>query len=72
MFVLITFDEVGRNKQYYTGKTYTHQKEYYPITTSEISHAKQYKTNKIAENSCKKLNEKVGIKLFDFKVEEIL
>lgn len=66
MFVLVEKCNVFHS-DYYTGKSYIHQNDFYPCITSNINEAKKYSTKKIAKNSCGKLNNKIGR---NFEVEK--
>jgi hypothetical protein len=50
--------------EFYAGKTYIVQGEYYPVTTNKKEEAKVYTSKARAENSCNKLINKVG-RLFE-------
>ncbi|MDM0660090.1 hypothetical protein QTH47_13275 [Clostridium perfringens] len=56
MFALI--ESVG-SPEFYTGKTYIYHGAYYPTVSYHKEEAKLYKSEKIALNSCNKLNSKI-------------
>lgn len=60
MFILAEKVGFGDVFEYYAGKTYVVQHEYYPWITSNSQEAKAYTSKVRAENACEKLNTKVG------------
>lgn len=58
-------------QEIYIGKTYIYQGNFFPCTSYLLEEAKIYKSKKIAENSCKKLNDKVDGG-WEFKVYELM
>jgi hypothetical protein len=54
--------------EYYAGKTYIFQGEYYPVLCNRVEEAKQYTLRGRADNACIKLSKKVGR---TFKVVEV-
>lgn len=69
MFILVSNPMSEYSTEYYLGKTYRFQYEYYPYVSKEIEVAKKYKSQKVADNACKKLNEKLALQ--EFKVKKI-
>jgi hypothetical protein len=71
MFVLVSkpspFSETM--KEYYIGKTYRVHGGIYPLVVDTTEAAKNYKSEKVANNACEKLNEKLDFQ--EFSVEEI-
>lgn len=57
MFALI--ESVG-SLEFYTGKTYIYEGELYPICSYFREDAKMYKSEKVALNSCNKLNSRIA------------
>lgn len=57
MFVLI--ESIG-SPEFYTGKTYVYEGDFYPTCSYNREDAKVYKSEKVALNSCNKLNSKIA------------
>lgn len=59
-----------KGDEYYLGKTYVYQGGLFPCYCKK-SDAKRYKSRKVAENACEKLNEKIGDDRFEvIEIEE--
>ena len=68
MFVLGEVTTIGNITDFYEGKTFIVQGQYYPRTCRLKQGVKQYKSKGIAENACKSLNEKVAHAGWNFEV----
>jgi hypothetical protein len=55
--------------EFYKGKTYQFQFQYYPSVTNKKEEAKKYSTEAKAINACKKLNNKVGRRFEVIKID---
>ena len=66
MFILA--EKTQWELEFYKGKTYINQGEYYPVVDGCKSGAKTYISKSRAVNACEKLNKKAGR---CFKVEEL-
>lgn len=71
MFILVSnpLSAYPNVKEYYLGKTYRVQSKDYPCSSEEQELAKEYKSQKVANNVCKKLNTKLEHQ--EFRVEKI-